>query len=143
MGQQARLEIHPYQGVAGIQFGMTPLQVQQVLGTNPLSPLERSIPLTDLFDAIGIQVFYTQSGVCEAIELSAPANPAIKGQSLIGQPFAQLEAWFQAIDPTVITDESGLISPQLGIGLYAPFAEDAPDDPVEAVLVFEAGYYRA
>src|SRR5579883_1921988 len=93
-----KLEIEPYQGLAGIQFGMTPEEVRQVLGNtvrtfrkSPSDALE-----TDYFDALGIQVFYKQPGVCDAIELAAPAKPTLKGKDLLGKPFSELCNWFQS-----------------------------------------------
>ena len=82
MKLDVKLEILPYQAVAGVQFGMTPAKVREVLGNpercfkkTPTSELE-----TDAFDHLGIQVFYKQPGVCEAIELSAPAEPTLRGK---------------------------------------------------------------
>jgi hypothetical protein len=138
-----KLEIEPERGLAGIQFGMTPDEVRQVLGStaqtfrkSPSDALE-----TDYFDALGIQVFYKQPGICEAIELAAPAKPTFKGKDLLGKPFSELRDWFQLIDRDVAIDETGLTSHRFGVGLYAPFAATVPDEPIESVIVFEQGYY--
>ena len=143
MKLDVKLEILPYRAVAGIQFGMTPAQVREILGSQvrrfkkaPASELE-----ADAFDHLGIQVFYKQPGVCEAIELSAPAEPTLQGKSLVGHSFQTLKEWFQAIDDSIEIDDTGLTSHLLGTGLYAPFAATSPGEPVESVLVFEKGYY--
>jgi hypothetical protein len=145
MKLDVKLEILPYQAVAGIQFGMTSAQVREILGNpmhrfkkTPTSELE-----TDAFDHLGIQIFYKQPGVCEAIELSAPAEPTLQGKSLVGQSFQTLKEWFQAIDDSVEIDDTGLTSHRFGTALYAPFAATSPDEPVESVLVFERGYYSS
>ena len=138
-----KLEIEPYRGLAGIQFGMTPDEVRHVLGEtvrtfrkSPGDALE-----TDYFDALGIQVFYKSPEICDAIELAAPAKPTFRGKDLLGKPFNELRDWFQSIDNDVAIDETGLTSHRFGIGLYAPFAATAPDEPVESVIVFEQSYY--
>jgi hypothetical protein len=145
MKLDVKLEILPYQEVAGIRFGMTPAQVREILG-NPVSRFKKTSTSeleTDAFDHLGIQVFYKQPGVCEAIELSAPAEPALQGKSLVGESFQTLKEWFQAIDDSVEIDETGLTSHLFGIGLYAPFAATLSDKPVESVLVFEQRYYSS
>ena len=140
-----KLEILPYRAVAGIQFGMTAAQVREILDS-PVRPFKKtptSELKTDAFDHLGIQVFYKPPGVCEAIELSAPAEPTLQGKSLVGHSFQTLKDWFQAIDNAVEIDDTGLTSHLLGIGLYAPFAATSPDEPVESVLVFEKEYYSS
>ena len=138
-----KLEIEPYQGLAGIQFGMTPDEVRQVLGSTvqTFRKLPDDTLETDYFDALGIQVFYKQPGVCDAIELVTPAKPTLRGKDLLGKPFGELRSWFQSIDSEVAIDETGLTSYRFAVGLYAPFASTAPDEPVKSVIVFEQGYY--
>lgn len=145
MKLDVKLEILPYQAVAGVQFGMTSAKVREILGNperrfkqTPTSELE-----TDAFDHLGIQVFYKQPGVCEAIELSAPAQPTLRGKRLVGHSFQALKEWFQAIDDSVEIDDTGLTSHRFGTGLYAPFAAISPDEPIESVIVFEKGYYSS
>lgn len=138
-----KLEIEPNRGLAGIQFGMTPDEVRHVLGSTvqTFRKLPGDTLETDYFDALGMQVFYKQPGVCDAIELAAPAKPTFKGKDLLGKPFSELRNWFQSIDSEVAIDETGLTSYRFGVGLYAPFASTAPDEPVESVIIFEQGYY--
>lgn len=63
------------------------------------------------------------------------------GDHLIGKPYSEVESLFKSIDNTTEIDSSGLVSYQFGIGVYAPFAEEEPNKPVEAVIIFEKGYY--
>jgi hypothetical protein len=137
-----KLEIEPYRGIANLRFGMVPDQIHEILGgkVQTFQKVPNEYP-TDNFDELGIHVFYKQPGVCEAIELASPANPTFQDKELIGKPFSELRNWMQTIDPTVEIDEAGLTSHQFGIGFYAPFAVESPDDPVEAVIVFAKGYY--
>jgi hypothetical protein len=138
-----QLEIQSYQGISNLVFGMTPDQVRATLGNDFQSyqKTPTSAMPTDAFDQLGIHVFYKTPGHCEAIELFAPADPTLQGKPLIGQPFSVVRDRVQALDSSVEIDETGLISQKLGIGLYAPFAADTPEDPVESVIVFEQGYY--
>jgi hypothetical protein len=138
-----QLEIQSYRGISELFFGMTPDQVRATLGDNFQSyqKTPTSEMPTDAFDPLGIHVFYKAPGHCEAIELFAPAEPMLQGIPLIGQPFSVARDRIQALDSDVEVDESGLISQKLGIGLYAPFAADASEEPVESVIVFERGYY--
>lgn len=139
-----KLEIKPCQGIAGIRFGMTPIEVRAALGATVRSfqktPTDEFA--TDAFDTLGIQVFYKQPGLCEAIELASPANPTLQGKMLIGCPFNELCEWLRTIDPTLEVDETGLTSHHLGLGLYAPFVSESPNLPVEGVILFEQGYYE-
>lgn len=137
------LEIEPYQGIAGVQFGMTAEQVRAILG-QPIAPLLEPAPgsaTADFFEHLGMEVSYTPSGHCDAIDLAPPSAPTFQGQSLMGQPFVAVKAWFQTLDPEIAIDETGFTSYHYGLGIYAPFAATEPEEPVEGVILFQAGYY--
>jgi hypothetical protein len=136
-------EIESYQGILNCHFGMDTSQIRKVLGapTKTFKKTSTSVYPTDAFDNLGVHVFYKQPGVCEAIELFSPAQPTFQNRQLIGQPFNQLRDWLRSLDSEVEIDKVGLTSYQFGFGLYAPFAGDEPDGIVEAVIVFERGYY--
>jgi hypothetical protein len=137
------LSIDPYIGVGPIKFGMDIEEVRRAIGlsfTTFKKTPEDLIP-TDAFDEAGIHVFYKPTGICEAVEMSDPANPVFKGQSFIGKSFSEIREWFRSQDEDIDADDSGLTSFKYGIGIYAPNAEEQPDDPVEGVIVFERGYY--
>jgi hypothetical protein len=137
------LTIFPYSGVGPIRFGMTVEQVRAVVGFAPVSFMKSPLSEfpTDAFDELGVHVYYKSSGICEAVEMGKPAAPVIEGRLLIGHSFADMLRWFKSKDNTVVCDETGLKAFQSGIGLYAPFAEKNPDEPVEGVLVFARGYW--
>jgi hypothetical protein len=96
---------------------------------------------TDAFENEGVYVDYGEDDRCEAIEMTLPAVPTLHGRPLVGTSFAELREWFRLLDPDTQVDAAGLVSLSLGIGLYAPSAEKAPKEPVEAVIVFRRGYY--
>lgn len=143
MKLDVKLEIEPYQGIAGVKFGMSRGQVRHALNSSvqafkklPTDELD-----TDAFDDLGMHVYYKNPDVCEAIELFTPANPTIQGQVLMGKPFGEMREWFLSVDPQIEIDDTGLTSFQLGIGLYVPFASQILEDFVAGVIVFERGYY--
>ena len=143
MQLQARYDIRAYEGILDCQFGMTIAQIHTILGF-PESSFKKAPTSecpTDAYDRLGFHIFYKALGVCNAIEMFSPAQPTFNNRLLIGQPFSELKNWIQAIDSNVEVDEVGLISYQLGFGLYAPFAGESPNDPVESAIVFERGYY--
>jgi hypothetical protein len=59
----------------------------------------------------------------------------------VGKPFSEVREWFGNQDANIAIDGSGLTSFKYGIGIYFPSAAKQPDDPVEAVIAFEWGYY--
>jgi hypothetical protein len=136
-------EIGSYQGILNCRFGMDTSQIRQVLGapSKTFKKAPTSVYPTDAFDNLGVHVFYKEPGVCEAIEMFSPAQPTFQNRQLLGQPFNQLRDWLRSLDSEVEIDKVGLTSYQFGFGLYAPFAGDEPDGIVEAVIVFERGYY--
>jgi hypothetical protein len=74
-----KLEIEPHQGIAAIHFGMTAAQIQRILADTPTNfrRTPDSEPIDD-YPNLGIQISYDAAGQCEAIELTAPANPTFK-----------------------------------------------------------------
>lgn len=145
MMSSLHLEIEPYQGIAGVQFGMTTEQVRAILGS-PVEPLLKPAPGTataDFFEHLGIEVSYTPLGQCDVIDLAPPSNPTFQGHLLMGQPFVDLKDWFQTIDPALAIDETGFTSHRYGIGIYAPFAATEPEEPVEGVILFRPDYYNS
>ena len=137
-------EITPYVGVGPITFGMTRAEVRGRLA----APVEsfRKTPTSatpaDAFDTLGIHIHYDLDDCCEAVEFGQLlAVLRFRGQSLLGQPFVEIERWLRAIDPEVRSDSSGLTSLTFGFGLYVPSASDDPQSLVEGVIVFRRGYY--
>ncbi|RAM53231.1 MAG: ABC transporter ATP-binding protein [Hapalosiphonaceae cyanobacterium JJU2] len=140
------LIIEPYKGISAIKLGMTREEVRNILigcggelQTFMKTPTSE-IP-TDSFNNLGIHIFYKKPGICEAIEIFEPAEPVFMEINLLRVKFSELKQWFQKIDDEVEIDDTGLTSYKFGISLYAPSASEYPEEAVEAVIVFENGYY--
>ncbi|WP_071461539.1 hypothetical protein [Bacillus massilinigeriensis] len=134
--------IMPYIGVGKIHLGMTSDEVQTALNSKAekFRKFDDDECETDSFE--WCHVFYKKSGVCEAIELFAPAFVIFNGEYLIGKSFSKVKDFVSQFDEKLQIDESGFTSLKLGFGVYAPFAESEPLEPVEGVIVFEKDYYN-
>lgn len=135
------MEIHPNKGVGPIRFGMTVEEVRRVMGCKP-TPFRKSPQSayeTDSFNDT-IHVYYRSPGVCDAIECFPPAEVTYQSNRFFERAFAEVREWLLNLDPQAKIEADGLTSFLLGIALYAP-AIKAPEEPIEAVLVFEEGYY--
>jgi hypothetical protein len=139
-----QFELRPHQLVGPIHFGMRREEVRGVIpaAVRAFKKTPAATTLVDAFDDEGLHVYYDEEDECEAVELAAPAVPVLEGRILIGQSFAKLRDWLLANDPKTEVDATGLTAPSLGVGLYAPFAREEPDEPVEGVIAFRPGYYR-
>jgi hypothetical protein len=134
-------EIKPYIGAGKILLGMTSEQIQKVMGSKP-DKFKKS--LDDVYDTEKFACFfayYKSPGICEAIEFFGEADVIFNGESMIGRPYADVEAMFKKVDNVLELDGAGLTSYKYGVGIYASAAKKEPLEPVEAVIVFEKGYY--
>ena len=137
------MTIDPHFGIGNIRFGMTVADVRRVVGS-PFTSFRKtptSTFPTDAFDDLGIHVFYKPPGICEAVEIASPGEANFEGQQMIGTRFSDIERLLHARDPNLETDETGLTSHALGIGIFAPEISDNPNASIEAVIVFEQGYF--
>lgn len=135
--------IRPYKGVGPIDFGMTPDEVRRALKAKVRSFLKtpKSVMPTDAFEKLGIYVYYKRPGHYEAVEFAGPASPTLEGKQLLGRPYTQVLNDLKELDSNLKFDDAGFRSEKFGVGIYAPYANDEPDEPVEGVIVFERGYY--
>src|SRR5919106_7025414 len=116
-------DITPYVGVGPITFGMTRAEVRRRLEAPVESFMKTptSAAPADAFDTLGLHVHYDSDDRCEAVEFVRLLTIAtFRGQPLLGQPFAEVKRWLQAIDSDVRSDSSGLTLLTFGFGLYAP-----------------------
>jgi hypothetical protein len=135
-------EIEPYVGVGPIRLGMTREEVRSLIEAERKPALHRGADKPgNWFPTLGLFVDYRAPGACEFLEFVGPLSPTFQGQTILGQPYRQARGWFEAADPGCEMDGAGLISKRFGIALYAGSAEKEPDWPVEAVALFERGYY--
>jgi hypothetical protein len=134
-------QIEPYQGVGLIKFGMSRKQIQNAFADLKLEAKKKGTQEIDISFTLGLQIFYTSEKFCEAVQMFGASVPTYQHQNLLGKSFNILKKWFERIDSNLEVDPTGFTSYQLGIGAYAPFALKDPSKPVEAVIVFQKGYY--
>lgn len=135
------LEITSYVGAGCLKLGMTRNDIRKCFDSQgkELKKTPFSETLTDDFGYC--HVYYNKEDKCEAIEFFETATIIFKGQLLIGEPYSNIKKTFKVIDKTIKFDETGFTSIKYGFGVYAPFAEDEPNESVESVILFERGYY--
>lgn len=137
-------DISPLVGAGTLKFGMASNQVRKELGVN-FKSFKRTpaaeMPC-DYFDSVGVFVYYRKPDVVEAIEFALPAEPIFEEHNLLQMPFKDLLELLRAKDDQLEIEVDALSSNALGIGAYAPNAEESPDLPVDSIIVFERGYYN-
>ncbi|WLR51926.1 hypothetical protein LC040_03165 [Bacillus tianshenii] len=137
-----KLNIVPYESIGPIKLGMPRDEIRSLLNSKVVEfeKSEFDKNTTDAFDELGMHVFYKEDDTCESVEVSEPALAVFDGMNLVGTSFKKAKELLQKYDKGLSIDGNGLISYQLGISLYL---EDTDDEslPVEAVMVFERGYY--
>jgi hypothetical protein len=85
--------------------------------------------------------YYDKHGRLEAVEFAPPANPMLDGVELLRISHETVMSTLRAKDPVLEQDRDGALSHAVGIGLYAPTAEDDPTKPCESIIAFRPGYY--
>ena len=139
-------EILPLRSVGPIAFGMPRADVRRALGVTfrefTKSP-DRTSNKVDAFEGLLVHTHYEgTSGRCELVEFGGgTAHPTLNGIDLLEESFAALRDLFHSLDPDTKEDASGLESAVLGIGVYAPNADDDDKRAPEGVSVF-AGFRR-
>src|SRR5436309_419457 len=135
--------IRPYEGIGPIRFGMQRAEVRAALG-GPFREFKKtvnSVTPTDAFPTLGVHVYYKLPGSCEAVEVASPAQAILFGRELVGSPFQLIYDWLRELDVDAKLDDTGLTSLRFGVGIYVPTIKNDLGVPVEAVIVFERGYY--
>jgi hypothetical protein len=137
------IEIKPLQGVAGINFGSPIDTVRKYFGVDYKSfrRAPTSVMPCDYFEPLGVFAYYALPGLLEAIEFVLPANPGFMKINFLETPFEEIKKILLAHDPDLEQSDDGLTSYKLGIGVYAPDADENPNLPPESVIAFEKGYY--
>lgn len=136
--------ISPLKGVDRIEFGMSPSDVRRHFDSAPNS-FKRTPQAShhcDYFESEGVFFYYDAEGQLEAVEFATPADPKIKGQSLLGLGFSRATAVLSGLDSEIAREIDSAIAYQLGLSIHAPLAKDDTSAPVESVLAFRPGYYN-
>lgn len=133
-------EIRPYIGAGTVLLGMTSEQIKCVMGVLPRK-FKRFEDEEYTDEYAGFFVYYKANGKCEAIEFFEPSSILFKGHYIINRPYIEVKNFFKDIDSSIEMNDAGFTSVKYGIGVYAPYADDEPYEPVESVIIFEQGYY--
>lgn len=133
-------EINPYVGAGVIQLGMTSDQIQKALDFYPRK-FRRHKEEVESEDFGVCFVYYKRPNICEAIEFTHPASVIFQGKNLIEQPYTEIKDFVRLFDNDLDCDLDGFTSYEYGFGVYASVAFREPMQPIEAVIVFERGYY--
>lgn len=131
--------ILPVMGCEQMPFGMDRSRLQSSLGGRVRSPARH--PDEDYFQDEGLFAYFDNEQRLKAVEFFAPAQAWLDNWQLLGMPLGQAKRILQSVGGVVVDEDAGATCFNIGIGLYAPFARDDPDDPVETVIVFRQGYY--
>ena len=146
----ATYNVEPYQGAAGVKFGMTRCDVAKAIGgpegTFHRGGEERDPGGTDQYSDFFVS--YDADGACEAIEFFG-GEVRCEGILLFPNPYADALEKLQEAGVDLLCNGDGCTSLALGVGVYAPFARDIlggeeadGDVPlVESVIAFRKGYY--
>jgi|GEM_PF-644193 len=133
-------DINPYVGAGVLYLGMTSEQFQQTLDFHPRK-FRRHKEVIESENFSVCFVYYKEPGICEAIEFTSPATVRFQGKNLIEEPYAEIRDFVKEHDPDLECDLDGFTSCKFGFGVYASVACIDPMEPIEAVIVFEKGYY--
>ena len=136
-------EIIPHTGVGTIKFNMSRGEVRSIYGGSFRSfrRWQDDEPLIDNYPQIGVFCYYDSVDRLEALEFVLPARPIIAGLELLGISFKNAFDNLRTLDSAVEKDEDGAVSLQIGVGVWAPLAEEEPGEPVKTVIAFRPGYY--
>ncbi len=134
------MQIIGYEGVGPIRFGMSRDDVRTALGADfeSFKRSPSSIQPCDHFLQHECFVYYDANDEVEAVEFTKPATPMLDGLDLLSIDFTSLVQRIRQDDPDLSVENDGFTSLRLGIGGWAPGADD---EPPESIIVFTRGYY--
>lgn len=152
MMQVKEFRIQPYKGIdivfedgtlKELRLGMTREQARSVFDEEPKSFKKgRNDEMeTDSYYESCVFLYYRKPGYLTAIELT-DVDVILRDVNLLKEPYSKVLDFCKRIDSSLkITTASGFDSGLLGIGVWAPYAEEEGSDYVaESVLVGEQEY---
>jgi len=113
-------DVKPRSGVGMLRFGMTMDEVRAAI-------------------ALPFDSFYKSAD--SALPTDSFLEVSLQNVKLLNAPYVKVKSFLGGLDKQLEEDESGLMSRNLGISIYAPSHRQSPNTPVESVFVFEDGYY--
>ena len=133
-----KFEIEAYVGAGCVKLGMNRDDIRKCFNNQYKEFRKTPISETLTDDFGNCHVYYKKNNLCEAIELFE-GEVLFDDQKLIGRPYSEVKNFFGSLDNSIDYNDAGFAYFKLGIGIFAPFANDEPDEPVESVIVFERG----
>ena len=139
-----KYKIKPLEGAGFIDFGMTSDSVRKKFGVSfkSFKRTKESIYPCDYYENLGVFIYYKEPYVVEAIEFATPAKPTFDGKNLLDMTYEKLKKFLLTYDENLEIEIDSLTSYKLGIGIYAPNAEESSKSPIESVIVFDEDYYK-
>jgi hypothetical protein len=130
------MEIVPFNSVDVLCFGATRTSIRERLGGGYQS-FRKVVGAneTDVYDALGLHLYFDDDERLEFVEAFDPASPSFRGALLLGRDRDEVAADLTAMGYDLIQDAYGLRCDGAGLSLTAP------DGIVEGVGVFRKGYY--
>jgi hypothetical protein len=133
--------ITPFEGVGPIKLGMTPEEVETILG-EPESAGEHdgaSEFANGLYayGSLGISVLFQKRKAREIWLFLADCNPEFKSRGLGGRTCRDVYEWFRSLGTPIQHDLCGMIFLRFGIYLYCHNFDpvEGMDDPVEMLSI--------
>jgi len=135
-----KYKINSYQGIGKIKFGMNKEEISNLLGSNneEIVRTKGSNPV-DVYESLGLYVYYNNDNRCVAIELATPCSPLFEGHDLLNTSFIKTVKYLKKYDPNIEINNDGFNSKKLGIGGYCPREDD--NEKLESIICFKKDYY--
>jgi hypothetical protein len=137
-------DIRPYEGAGKLYFGMTSVEVRKVLGepSNTFFKTSSDTLETERYEHDNLFIYYKEPSNIEAIEFYSPSQVIFDGIKLFELSYEALKTLLLKLDSELEIEVDGLTSYKLGIGAYAPNADEDGSLAVESIIIFEKGYYE-
>lgn len=127
--------IRPFAGLGPLSFGMTPRDVERILGVAAVDFRKGvSEQRTLAFNALGVHAYFDQNDELNFIEVFFPCTVSLGGHTLFGSRSEVLDALHEVGVDARDDGSGGLWADSSGFALFAP------GDKVEGVSVYIKGY---
>lgn len=134
-------KIRPYVGVQEIGFNMKREVVREKFN-NQFTEFKKTPFSQNTTDAFGFcHIYYDNENLCEAIELFETTTVIFDNFIMTKQSYEKVRGFFESIDDSLDFNDAGFTSYKFGVGVFAPYALDEPEEPIESIVVFRKGYY--
>ncbi|QAA31082.1 hypothetical protein [Clostridium manihotivorum] len=134
--------IKPYDSIGMISLGMSRESVREIFDNKFREFRKNQFSENTTDDFMYCHVYYDTNNICEAVELFEPAEVSFNEFEILGVSYNLVEEFFRKLDNSIDINDAGFTSYKYGIGIFAPYAIDEPEEPVESVIVFKQGYYE-